>query len=78
MHEADPCRKHADSALIDRLGGSGAVADLCKVSSQAVSQWRRSGIPNARRMYLRVVRPEAFDAAASADDERQPRERQAA
>ena len=51
---------HPDSELIDALGGSGSVAALCKVTSQAVSMWRRNGIPDARRMYLEVVRPEAF------------------
>ena len=58
MHEAIPEESRADSELIDRLGGTVAVARLCEVSSQAVTQWRRSGIPRARRMYLEVIRPE--------------------
>ena len=49
---------HPDSPLIDDLGGPTAVAALCQVSPQAVSQWRRDGIPKARRMYLAVIRPD--------------------
>jgi hypothetical protein len=55
--------------VIDALGGTGAVAKLCEVSSQAVTQWRRAGIPRARLMYLRAVRPAAFEAAPSAANE---------
>lgn len=51
---------HRDSALIDKLGGTGETAKLCRVRTQAVSQWRRNGIPAARRMYLQVIRPEVF------------------
>lgn len=57
---------HPDSAVIDALGGSGDVARLCRVSSQAVSYWRRAGIPPARRMYLQVVRPDVFKPQAEA------------
>jgi hypothetical protein len=53
---------HPDSAVIDALGGSGDVARLCRVSSQAVSYWRRAGIPPARRMFLQLLRPDAFAA----------------
>ena len=49
-----------DSAVIDALGGASHVALLCTITPQAVSQWRRSGIPAARRMYLRLLRPDAF------------------
>jgi hypothetical protein len=52
--------QHDDSAVIDALGGTVATARLCEVTSQAVSQWRRHGIPQPRRMYLALVRPEAF------------------
>lgn len=51
---------HPDSEIIDAMGGSGEVARLCLISSQAVSQWRRAGIPGARRQYLQLVRPGAF------------------
>lgn len=41
-----------DSEIIDALGGSVAVAMVCDTQPQAVSQWRRKGIPDARRQYL--------------------------
>jgi len=50
------------SDIIDRLGGTGAVAELCRINPAAVSSWRRKGIPPAREMYLRVIRPDAFKA----------------
>ena len=55
---------HPDSAIIDRLGGTGRLAELCDVSSQAVSQWKRSGIPSARRAFLKLLNPGAFDLQA--------------
>lgn len=44
------------SRIIDALGGTNAVAALCKCGASAVAQWRRNGIPDARMMYLRAVR----------------------
>ena len=55
-----------DSDLIDRLGGTKAVADLCRVKAPSVSEWRRNGIPTARRMYLELLRPDVFKSARSA------------
>lgn len=49
------------SKLIDRIGGSASVARLCCVSSQAVSKWRRDGIPPARLMFLKLAVPHVFD-----------------
>ena len=49
-----------DSQIIDRLGGTTAVATLCDVTTGAVSQWRHDGIPRERLMYLRAVRPNEF------------------
>lgn len=49
-----------DSDLIDKLGGPTVVAKLLEVTPQAVSQWRDKGIPRARMMYLRLVRPDLF------------------
>ena len=49
------------SAVIDALGGTGAVADLCQVKPPSVSEWRREGIPRAREMYLRAIRPDVFE-----------------
>jgi hypothetical protein len=52
--------EHPDSEIISRLGGPARIGQLCDVSSQAVSQWRRAGIPKARRMYLALINPAAF------------------
>lgn len=49
------------STIIDRLGGTVEVARLCEVKPPSVSEWRRNGIPKAREMYLRAVRPDAFE-----------------
>ena len=48
------------SRIIDAIGGTGEVAKLCEVLPSAVSQWRYDGIPRARMMYLRLVRPDVF------------------
>lgn len=57
--------EHHDSLIIDRLGGNAALAKLFSISSQAVSKWRKEGIPDARRMYLRLAFPEAFESTES-------------
>ena len=44
--------KLTDSAIIDLLGGTNAVAKMCKVASTAVTQWRKNGIPADRFMFL--------------------------
>jgi hypothetical protein len=51
------------SSLIDALGGTCAVARVCEVSSQAVSKWRRGGIPRPWIKYFRSIRPDLFDDA---------------
>ena len=48
------------NTIINKLGGTNAVAKLCNVSAQAVSQWRTDGIPAARLMYLELARPDVF------------------
>ena len=48
------------SKIIDALGGTGEVARLCRVKSPSVSEWRVNGIPEAREMYLRLLRPDVF------------------
>lgn len=53
---------HPDSAVIDRLGGTMATAALLEVKGGSVTKWRYDGIPRARVMYLRVVRPDVFEA----------------
>lgn len=58
---------HPDSVLIDALGGSVETARMCRVTSQAVSQWRRYGIPESRRMYLQLLRPDVFGEHSDSD-----------
>ncbi|NVZ36585.1 hypothetical protein HX786_00765 [Pseudomonas sp. 21615526] len=53
--------------IIDALGGTFRVAELCEVRPPSVSDWRKYGIPRARMMFLRVARPEVFK-ALEADD----------
>lgn len=55
--------KEQHKKLIQELGGSAAVAELCEVSVSAVSQWIADygqGIPRARLLYLNAIRPKAF------------------
>lgn len=49
--------------IIDALGGTSKVAELCEVTTGAVSQWRTDGIPHARLMFLKLARPDVFDLA---------------
>ena len=54
--------------IIDTLGGTAEVARLFEVRMPSVSRWRVAGIPAARMMYLKAVRPDALagaDAAAA-------------
>ena len=46
--------------IIERLGGPTRTAKLCRISAQAVVQWKINGIPDARRQYLELIRPDAF------------------
>ncbi len=46
-----------DSDLIDALGGTNRVAEVCDVRPSAVSQWREIGIPDARRQFLSLRYP---------------------
>jgi hypothetical protein len=52
--------KHPDSEIIERLGGTAAVARLCQVAQPSVSDWKKTGIPRARLMFLKLAKPEAF------------------
>lgn len=47
--------------IIDELGGTNAVARMCNVKPASVSQWRTDGIPQARLMYLQLLRPDLFE-----------------
>lgn len=48
------------SKLIDDLGGTSHVAEICRITTGAVSQWRKSGIPEYRLAFFRLLRPELF------------------
>lgn len=61
--------------IIDNLGGTCAVAELCEVTTGAVSQWRLSGIPKARLMFLQAIRPDVFSAPSESDPECDPDQR---
>lgn len=48
------------SQIIDAIGGTFKVAQLCELSAQAVCNWRTKGIPKPWRKYLQAVRPDVF------------------
>ena len=53
-----------DSQIIDALGGTSETARLCEVQPASVSEWRKTGIPKARMMFIRLARPDLFKTAA--------------
>lgn len=53
------------SEIIDKLGGTAEVARICEVKQPSVSEWRTEGIPKARLMYLRAIRPDVFTHSAN-------------
>ena len=55
------------SELIDALGGTARVAEICDVTPQAVSQWRDDGIPDARLQLLAVLYPDRVTYVAKAE-----------
>ncbi len=57
------------SEIIDRLGGTTEVARICQIKPPSVSEWRSTGIPQARRQFLELLRPDAFDGAVQAQRE---------
>ncbi len=56
------------SEIIDELGGTSKVAEMCEITTGAVSQWRDTGIPKARLRYLQLLRPEVFVESSSEKD----------
>lgn len=53
--------------IIDGFGGTCAVSSICEVTTGAVSQWRVTGIPKSRLMYLRLLRPDIFERLEAED-----------
>lgn len=49
---------------IELLGGTAEAARFFEVKPPSVSEWRKTGLPRARLMYLRAIRPDIFAAAA--------------
>jgi hypothetical protein len=54
-------------ALIDKLGGTCKVAEICGITTGAVSQWRTNGIPSYRMDFFRLLRPDLFSEELSDD-----------
>ncbi|WP_067759362.1 helix-turn-helix domain-containing protein [Orrella dioscoreae] len=52
--------RNLDSELIDSLGGTAQVAQLCEVTTGAVSQWRTNGIPKAWLKFFAAHKPEIY------------------
>lgn len=50
------------SEIIDALGGTFRVAEMCEVRPPSVSEWRKNGIPRARLMFLQLAKPDVFAA----------------
>jgi len=44
--------KLTEHALLQLLGGTGKVAQMCNVEPAAVSQWKKNGIPREQLMFL--------------------------
>lgn len=50
--------KHIE--FINELGGVVKVAAICGITKGAVSQWRKNGIPNAQRNFLKTKFPNEY------------------
>jgi hypothetical protein len=59
----DEARAIEAGKVIDALGGTAAVARLCKIKPPSVSDWKKDGIPDARRQFLKLLRPDVFGEA---------------
>lgn len=55
---------------IDLLGGTAKAARFFEVRMPTISEWRHSGFPRARLMYLRAVRPDIVAEASSKPDQK--------
>jgi hypothetical protein len=47
-----------DSAIIDELGGTSAIASMLGIKPPSVSEWRVKGIPPSRRQTLSLLFPD--------------------
>jgi hypothetical protein len=48
------------SKIINELGGTSVVAAMFEIKPSSVSEWRKNGIPKARKQYLQLLRPDIF------------------
>ena len=53
------------SELIDAIGGTSKVADICGLTTGAISQWRTKGIPKPWLKFFAKAYPKAFKQAQS-------------
>lgn len=61
--------------IIEALGDTAAVARLFGISMASVSDWKKSGIPPARLMYLKVAHKKklaGIDLKGASSKPRQP------
>ena len=58
------------SEIIDAFGGTGPVSELFEITTGAVSQWRTDGIPKARLMTLKLLKPEVFQNSGNDPDKK--------
>ncbi|AVR10280.1 MULTISPECIES: hypothetical protein [pseudomallei group] len=59
------------NTVIDRLGGTNAVAAIFEIKAPSVSEWRQTGIPKPRLQYIRLAFPDVvkdLDAAVPSED----------
>lgn len=52
---------HVDSKIVARIGKNTTIAKECGITPQAISNWKKRGIPKARIKYLMLVFPHAFN-----------------
>lgn len=48
------------NTIIDALGGTSVVAEMCDLTTGAVSQWRQNGIPKPWLRFFKERRPDLF------------------
>lgn len=46
--------------ILKRLGGATKTARMFQIADAAVQQWKKNGLPQARRMHLLATRPDVL------------------
>lgn len=49
------------TTIVERLGDTAEVARMFEVRMPSVSDWKKSGIPKARMMFIKAVRPDVLE-----------------